>query len=201
MNKHQATHDILAHALPLVPFEGWNQPVLSKATQAAGYQKTDSIRVFPGGAIQAVDFFMRALDDALENELQHYSLDTMKIRERITTCVRVKLTVMEPYREAVRKAIALHALPLHCHHGLKSLYHTVDTIWHATGDTSTDFNFYSKRLILAGVYSATMLYWLNDQSAGYANTHAFLDRRIENVMQFEKAKQQFKGWLKNVIPA
>lgn len=199
MNKHQAATDIIMHALPSVPFDGWTQSVLNNAAQSAGYKKTDAIRVFPGGAIEAVDQFFREMDRLMLEALQGYSLDTMKIRERITTCVRVKLMVMEPYREALRKALAMHAMPFYAHRGLKSLYETVDQIWYVAGDNSTDYNFYSKRLILAGVYSSTLLYWLDDKTPGYEATLGFLDRRIANVMSFEKAKHQFKSWLNRKI--
>jgi ubiquinone biosynthesis protein COQ9 len=197
MDKRQAAADILAAALPLVPFEGWNQQTLNKAALSAGYKKTDIIRVFPGGAIEAVDAFLHSSDLAMQEALQGYYLDTMKIRERITTAVRLKIEAVEPHREAVRKAIALQAMPFYCHHALKSLYRTVDAIWYAVGDRSTDFNFYSKRLLLAGVYSTTLLYWLDDKSAGHAGSWAFLDRRIEDVMKIEKAKHRYKQWLKS----
>jgi len=192
MNKAQAAADIITHALPLVPFEGWNQQTLKKAAIAAGYKKTDVIRVFPGGAIEAVEAFLRSHDQAMLEALQGYHLETMKIRTRIATSVRLKFELMEPNREATRKALALLALPFYCHRALRLLYETVDAIWYAIGDTSTDFNFYTKRLILSGVYSTTLLYWLDDQSPGHDNTWAFLDRRIEDVMTFEKTKQRFK---------
>lgn len=192
MDKIKAAADIIAQALPMVPFEGWNQQVLNKAAQAAGYKKTDVIRVFPGGAVDAAEAFLQSMDNAMLEELQHFHMDTMKIRERITTAVRLKLTIMDPHREAVRKTIALLALPFYCHRAMRHLYATVDAIWYAAGDKSTDFNFYSKRLILAGVYSATLLCWLDDRSQGHEQTWAFLDRRIADVMSFEKLKQTLK---------
>lgn len=194
MNKEKAVTDILSHALKLVPFEGWNQPMLNRAAIAAGYKKIDVIRVFPGGAIDAVECFLQHADEMMLESLKNYHFDTMKIRERIATAVRVKLIALEPHREALRKALAVQALPFFCHRALRSLYRTVDTIWYGAGDNSTDFNFYTKRLLLAGVYSSTLIYWLDDKSMGKENTWAFLDRRIENVMKIEKAKQRFKQW-------
>jgi len=194
MNKHQTAKDIIAAALPLVPFDGWNQSTLSKAAEQAGYKRTDAIRVFPGGAIDAVDFFIAEMDEEMLAQLKTYHLDGMKIRERIATAVRVRLESLAPHREAVRKALALEAMPFYAHRALKNLYKTVDAIWYAAGDTSTDFNFYTKRLLLAAVYSSTLLYWLDDKSPLYEHTWAFLDRRIADVMQIEKAKHQFKNW-------
>lgn len=192
MDKERAVADIIAHALPLVPFDGWTLQTLKKAAHEAGYKKTDAIRVFPGGGVDAAETFLRLQDDALVEALQGYHLDTMKIRERITEAVKLKLTIMQPHREAVRRTLALLALPFYCHRALRHLYHTVDSIWYAIGDTSTDFNFYSKRLILAGVYSATLLCWLDDRSPGHEQTWAFLDRRIQDVMAIEKFKQTIR---------
>jgi ubiquinone biosynthesis protein COQ9 len=194
MDKQKAALAIIEKALPLVPFEGWTQQTLGKAALAAGYKKTDAIRVFPGGSIEAVDAFLRHSDEAMAEAMAGYHLENMKIRERIATAIRIKLEAFAPHREAVRKAVAMQAIPFHCHHALKSLYHTVDSIWYAIGDTSTDFNFYTKRLTLAGVYSTTLLYWLDDKSAGFENTWAFLDRRIADVMTIEKAKHKFRSW-------
>jgi ubiquinone biosynthesis protein COQ9 len=198
MDKQKAASDIITYALPLVPFEGWSQTVLQKAALAAGYKKTDAIRVFPGGAIEAVDRFAALADERMLADVQNYHLDTMKIRARIALCVRLRLEAAAPHREAVRKAVALQATPLYAHHALRTLYNTVDAIWHAAGDTATDFNFYSKRLLLAGVYSATLLHWLDDKSPGFENSWAFLDRRIENVMAIEKTKHKIKHWLESL---
>ena len=200
MDKKKAAADIIACALPLVPFEGWSQQTLEKAALAAGFNKTDVVRVFPGGAIDAVDAFLQDADSCMEQALQSYHLDSMKIRERITTAVRIRISLHEDHREALRKALALQAVPFYAFHALRSLYRTVDAIWYATGDASTDFNFYTKRLTLAGVYVSTLRFWLDDQSAGHELTWAFLDRRIGNVMTFEKAKHQVKQWFARVIP-
>ena len=96
--------------------------------------------------------------------------------------------------EATRRALALLSLPFHAGRGLKLLYRTVDAMWYAAGDTSTDFNFYTKRATLAGVYSSTLLYWLSDRSPGGEATWAFLDRRIDDVMKIEKLKSQVRSW-------
>lgn len=195
MDKEKVRKEIISHALPLVPFDGWNQQVLGKAAIAAGYKKTDAVRVFSGGAIDAVDYYSRMIDAQMLEELSHYHLESMKIRERIKTAIRLRLELQTPHREVARRTIAMHSLPFYAHRGLKALYETVDNIWYGIGDTSTDFNFYSKRLTLAGVYSATLLFWLNDQSAGHTATWEFLDRRIDDVMKIEKAKFQIKSWI------
>ncbi len=196
MDKALAARDIIAHAAPLASFDGWNIATLQQAAVACGYKKTDVIRVFPGGAIDAVNAFFAQADDAMLNTLEGYSLGTMKIRERIATAVRIRICVHEDHPEALRRARALQSLPFFCHHAMKSLYRTVDTIWYAAGDSSTDFNFYTKRLMLAGVYGATLTFWLDDKSPGKSNSWAFLDRRIEDVMKIESAKHTLKRWFK-----
>lgn len=195
MDKPAAAKEMIAYALPLVPFEGWTLPTLQKAAAAAGYKKTDVIRVFPGGAIEAIEMFHSASDDEMAHVLQGYSLDTMKVRERINTAVRIRISIHEQHTEALRRALAVQSLPFFTHRALRSLYRTVDAIWHAVGDTSTDFNFYTKRLMLAGVYASTRTFWLNDASPGHRLTWEFLDRRIEDVMKIEKAKHTFKRWI------
>lgn len=198
MDKALAGARIIDAALPIVPFEGWTQRTLQKAAQAAGYKRTDAIRVFPGGALDAIDFYMRQTDRQMIHELGRYHFDTMKIRQRIATGVMAKLEIFAPHREAVRRAVALLSMPFHMGQGMKHLYRTVDEIWHAAGDSSTDFNFYTKRALLAAVYSSTLLIWLDDQNPGFANTRAFLDRRIEDVMRIEKAKSKLRHWLEQL---
>ena len=194
MDKQKAAEEIIEHALPLVPFEGWTTATLGKAALEAGYKKTDAIRVFPSGAIEAVDEYARIIDRKMLAELKNYNLETMKIRARITAAVRLRLEMQTPNREAVRKVVAMHNSPFYAHRGLRALYETVDNIWYAIGDTSTDFNFYTKRFSLAAVYSATLLFWLNDHSMGFEATWDFLNHRIENIMKIEAAKKQVKTW-------
>ncbi|MDX2112177.1 MAG: COQ9 family protein [Alphaproteobacteria bacterium] len=198
MDKIKAARDFITHALPHVPFDGWSQTTLGKAAQDAGYKKTDSIRVFPNGAIQAVDTYFLLMDSRMLDALAHYHLDSMKIRQRATLCVRLWLEAQEGHKEALRRAIALQALPIYSSHALASLYHTVDEMWRAIGDNSTDFNFYTKRLLLGAVLSTTTIYWLNDSSAGHQASWEFLSRRIEDVMRIEKAKHQARQWLSSV---
>jgi ubiquinone biosynthesis protein COQ9 len=121
----------------------------------------------------------------------------LKIRERIKVAVRARIEQTVGGRESVRRGLAMLALPPNGPLGLKLLYRTVDAIWYAAGDTSTDFNFYTKRAMLAGVYSSTLLYWLNDRSGDSEATWAFLDRRIDNVMRFEKLKADVTSWKPN----
>ena len=134
----------------------------------------------------------------MEKLLGDMELAKMKIRQRIAAAVLARLSILKPHKEAARRAGATLTLPMHAALGAKLMYHTVDAMWRAVGDTSTDFNFYSKRGILAGVYGATLICWFNDTSADEQVTQDFLAARIENVMQFEKfkagAKKAFAGF-------
>ncbi len=116
----------------------------------------------------------------------------MKIRERIAAAVLARIGALGPHKDAARRAAAFLMLPMHAALGMTLVYRTVDAMWRAAGDTATDFNFYSKRAILAGVYSATLMRWFNDTSEDESETRAFIAARIENVMQFEKLKAQVK---------
>ena len=132
----------------------------------------------------------------MEQRLAKLKLAQMKIRERIRTAVTTRLELLKANKEAARRAAAFLTLPPHVSMGAKLLYRTVDTIWRAIGDTSTDFNFYTKRAILAAVYSSTLMRWFTDDTE--TATQEFLAHRIDNVMQFEKLKadirERTKGW-------
>jgi ubiquinone biosynthesis protein COQ9 len=178
---------IVDAALPHVPFDGWTQGVLQRGAADAGHDKVMALRVFPGGAVEAIAFWSQLADRRMLEELDRRDLAGMKVRERIATAVRVRLEQTAAHREAVRRALSLLALPFNAGKGPALLWRTVDAIWYAAGDTATDFNYYSKRGLLAGVYSATVMYWLDDRSEGFANTWSFLDRRIADVMRVPRA--------------
>ena len=127
-------------------------------------------------------------------DLERVGISGMKVRERIRTAVRIRLEKHTGTPDSARRALSLLAMPLNVALGMKLLYRTVDAMWYAAGDTSVDFNFYSKRATLAGVYSATVLFWLNDRSEGGQATWDFLDRRLDDVMKIEKLKSQIRAW-------
>lgn len=179
---------LLAATLPHVPFDGWTAKSLNLAVRDTGLDNGVALRAFPGGAADVLDFWVSDTDAAMLRVLEGRELAAMKIRERVKLAVMTRLELAAPHREAVRRALALEALPQHAPRALKQLYRTVDAIWYAAGDTATDFNFYTKRMLLAGVYGATLLHWLDDKSEGFAGTAAFLDRRLADVMRIEKAK-------------
>ena len=186
---------LLATVLDNVPFDGWSERALGKGAADAGVAFEDALRAFPGGIKDVLDYFVADADQRMIEELERRNLASMRIRDRIATAVRVRLEQNAVHREAIRQAIGQQLLPQNGARSMRSLYCTVDAMWHAAGDTATDFNFYTKRALLAGVYSSTLLYWLDDDSPDFEDTWTFLDRRIENVMGIEKAKARIRRML------
>jgi ubiquinone biosynthesis protein COQ9 len=170
-------------ALPHVPFDGWSRAALDAGARDAGLTNVDVLRAFPGGPIEAIEHYATLADRAMLEDLERRDLKALRVRERVALAVRVRLERASGDREAIRRALGQLALPVHAPLALKTLYRTVDAIWWAAGDTSTDYNFYTKRALLAAVYSATLLYWLDDRSEGSAASWAFLDRRLADVMK------------------
>ena len=188
---------VLAAALPHAAFDGFTDSLLQKAGTEAGVSKADMTRLFENGAIGLIEFYSTHADAEMEKNLAAMDLKAMKIRERIATAVKARLAILKPHKEAARRAAAMLSLPMHAALGAKLMYRTVDAMWRAAGDTSTDFNFYTKRGILAGVYGSTAMRWFNDTSTDEKPTEEFLAARIENVMQFEKLKAKAKDVLSN----
>lgn len=181
---------LLNHAL----FDGWTASSLNRAGEDAGVSTNTLNLAFPKGVLDALEYHSQKADAAMLERLEDYDLGTMKIREKITLAVRLRIEAISDDRDAIRRAAHMLALPMNAATGLRITYATVDAIWRGIGDTSTDFNFYSKRAVLAGVYGTTMMRWFDDHSEDAGDTWAFLDRRIQNVMEFEK----FKGRVRKV---
>ena len=191
---------MLEAALRHVVFDGFSDKVLVGAAKEAGADKDAIARLFPQGPLSLVEAFSESADAGMEKTLASMDLASMKIRSRIAAAVMARIEALRPNKEAARRAAAFLTLPPHAALGARLVYRTVDAMWRAAGDTSTDFNFYTKRGILAGVYSATMMRWFTDTSADERATTEFLAERIENVMQFERFKAQVKQGLDRLPP-
>lgn len=185
-----AKRRLLDAALPNVPFDGWSDAMFRQAAEDADVEAAVAKLAFPRGAVDLALFLHQEGDRAMVEALAGADLSHLRFRDRVAHAVRLRLELLEDRREAVRKAAALFALPVHAADGARAMWGTADKIWTALGDTSDDLNWYSKRAILTGVYSATALYWLGDESEGRVRSWAFLDRRIEGVMRFEKLKSR-----------
>jgi len=167
-------------------FDGWSRKSLSAAAVETGYDESMGLRAFPGGMTDVADHFADWSDRRMLKELESLDLKSMKVRERIHTGVKVRLQLNAPYREAIRRLLSFMALPGNVPLALRLAWRTVSVIWYAAGDRSADWNHYSKRGLLASVYTSTILYWLADEAdeeGDYPETWAFLERRIEDVLR------------------
>jgi len=188
----QARQDLLAAMLAHVPFDGWTRRALRRAVKDTDLPKGADALYFPGGALEVIAFWSQACDEQVKDHLASLDQDNMKIRDKVTQGVLVRLEAIGKHEVAARRAISRLALPDAVGHAPQQIWATADTIWRAIGDTSTDINYYSKRTILSGVISSSMLSWLADDSDDKAKARRFLDNRIANVMQIEKVKWEFK---------
>jgi ubiquinone biosynthesis protein COQ9 len=174
---------LLDATLAHVPFDGWTDTALLTAAREIGVDDATVHRAFPGGPLAVIDYFNDRADREMAAALAAASPAPPRLRDRIALAIRLRLEANARHREAIRRGLAYLALPQNAPIAAKCLYRTVDAIWYAAGDMSTDFNFYTKRALLAGVYSATVLYWVNDASEGFGRTWTFLDRRIDDVLR------------------
>ncbi len=174
-------------------FDGWSDAAIASAATELGVPAERARLAFPGRKTAMIDAWFDWLDIAMLEAFPPERIAAMKIRERIRELVLFRLTTILPQREALRRALAILAAPVNAAAGARLAWRSADRIWRLAGDNATDFNHYSKRAILIGVYGSTSLVFLDDESDDLAATRAFLDRRIDGVMRFEKAKARWQG--------
>lgn len=177
-----------AHAAQL----GWTDAAFQAAVAEAGLSEGEAALACPKGVFDLFDAFAARADEAMLAGLDDLDLSAMRYRDRVRAAVQLRLEAQAGYKLAARAMTRALARPDRAPEAARILWRTADLIWGALGDTSTDENFYSKRAILSGVLASTYARWFNDDSAGHETTWAFLDARIENVMQFEKLKARLK---------
>ena len=182
-NLGQSREDILDRALSHIVIDGWSWRALDAAAKDLEMDKCTLNRAFPNGPRDLVIYFNETADEMMLKELNRLDIESMPVRKRISTAVKVRLQQNACYQEALRKLLSYLAMPGNVMLGVKCCYRTVDTIWYMAGDVSTDFNYYSKRGLLAGIYTSTIFYWLADQSDLFEDTWTFLDRRISEVLK------------------
>jgi len=174
-------------------FDGWSRAAVDAAADSLGIDRAQARLAMPKTAAGLVDTYIQAVDRALEEHFTPERLAGMKIRLKIRSLVWRRLEIMGPAREAVRRAVAILAMPQNLPLGARTGWRSADVMWRIAGDTSTDYNHYTKRLLLGGVYASTLLVWLDDESPDWTDTGAFLDRRIDDVMKIEKWKAEWRG--------
>lgn len=178
--------------LPHVPFDGWTHQAVDGASVDLGVPAAMARLAFPGGAADMVDAYIATADVEMAAALDTAEFRALKVRQRITAAIRTRLEQAAAHREAIRRSSQVLALPGNLSRAARLTWRTADGIWRACGDTSTDFNHYTKRALAGAVYASTLLFWLNDESEDFTATWAFLDRRIEGVMRIETAKARLK---------
>ena len=174
-------------------FDGWTKIAVESAAAQLEIDPAQARLAMPKTQAGLVDLYIQEVDRALAAWFTPERLAGMKIRDKIRSLVWRRLEIMGPAREAVRRGLAILAMPQDVPLALRISWRTADLMWRIAGDTSTDFNHYTKRMTLGAIYASTLMAWLEDQSEGWSETAAFLDRRIDNVMQFEKLKAQWRG--------
>lgn len=173
-------------------FDGWSDAAVHAAADEAGVDHDFAKLAFKDNAIDMIDAWIDSVDLELAYRLPAEKLGTMKIRDRITALLATRLEIMAPDRESLRRAMAIMAMPQNLVRSAKIGWRSADRMWRLAGDSASDFNHYTKRMTLSAVYASTLSVFVNDDSDNFADARAFLDRRIDNVMQFEKVKFQAK---------
>jgi len=182
---------LLDAALVYVPFDGWGEATFRAAISDSGATPGLARAVCPRGAVDLALAFHARGDALMLARLQAQDLTAMRFRNRIAAAVRARIEAVDD-KELVRRGTTLFALPQHAAEGARAIWGTADKIWTVLGDTSDDVNWYTKRMSLSAVYGATILYWLGDDSPDHQDTWGFLDRRIDNVLAFEKLKGRIR---------
>jgi ubiquinone biosynthesis protein COQ9 len=181
------------HLAPNAAFDGWGPKTVETAADAIGADRDVAKLAVPGDAAGMIDLWFAQIDRRMAAALPPETLAAMKIREKITALVEARLDALAPDREALRRAVAILAMPQNAARAARLGWRSADVMWRLAGDVATDYNHYTKRAMLAGIYAATIAVLLQDQSEGQADTRAFLARRIDNIMEFEKAKAKLAG--------
>ncbi len=196
----QVQKDALLEAiLPDVVFDGWSPSALNHAAAQLGIDQTVLETILPGGAVELARWLDDWADRRMIAALEAHDLASLRTHQRLILGIRLRLEALAPYREAVRRAIVLNAPPFALIRAPEAVYRTVDALWYCAGDTATDFNFYTKRALLAAVYSATVLYWLDDRTEGLTDTWDFLDRRIADVLAIPKLTGTIKRRIRSLF--
>jgi ubiquinone biosynthesis protein COQ9 len=174
-------------------FDGWTHKAVDSAAGQLGIDPAQARLAYPKDPPHMIEAWIDGVDAAMTAHFTPDRIAAMKVRDRIRSLIWFRLETTGPAREAVRTALAILAMPQNVPLALRTGWRSADLMWRLAGDTATDYNHYSKRLILSGVYASTLLVWLDDQTEGWADTAAFLDRRLGDVMRFEKWKAEWSS--------
>ena len=174
-------------------FDGWSEAAVNSAAVQLGIDPAQARLAFPKQPARMIEAWIDGVDAAMAAHFTPDLIAAMKVRDRIRSMIWFRIETIAPAREALRKALAILAMPQHVPIALRTGWRSADLMWRLAGDTATDYNHYTKRMTLSAVYASTLLAWLDDGSEGFAETGAFLDRRLAEVMKFEKWKAEWRG--------
>jgi ubiquinone biosynthesis protein COQ9 len=195
-------HKIMQAVLTQTVFDGWTRKAFDGGIAAANLTKGEADLLFPQGLRDVIELFGDTVDAAMQQQIdQTHTFNRMRVRDKIAFAVRARFEYLAPHREAMRRLLIWYVMPIHASLGVKRLYKSVDLVWRAAGDSATDFNFYTKRLLLAGVMKATLLFWIGDESPNHRATWEFLDRRLGEVLRLGKGISLIKEWLPSRLRA
>jgi len=199
LNRDELKLEILEKALTHVSFLGFKDEIITEALQDLNQDPSWSWRLFPEGTRDLIELWSQTLDQKMLASLNQANTANLKIREKIALAVKTRIRLLELYRDAARQASLYLLKPQHTPLTLRMVAKTADEIWYWAGDKSTDYNYYTKRLLLGGVYSSTLAYWLRDESEEHQNTWIFLNKRIENVLSLPKLPEKAQHCVKDII--
>jgi ubiquinone biosynthesis protein COQ9 len=189
---------LIVAMLPDVAFDGWSRHALRNAARRASLPVGEAIALFPRGPADLIAAFSRWTDLRMLEQLETMPEENAGLSQRIALALQLRFTVLAPWREAVRRGLSVLALPQNTLLGLRLLYDTVDAVWYGVGDGSSDFSFYTKRATLAGIYAPAMLFWLDDHSPGFADTHAFIERRLAGLHRLTGLRERWASAARNL---
>lgn len=198
MDFQQIRDRLVLAALPHVVFEGWSAKALAEAAAEEGLDASLAERAFLGGPVAAVEHFVDLADRMMAEDVAHTDLGALRVTDRIYTLLDARFRRWTPHREAVRRALSV--LALNPGVAARATARTVDAVWALAGDASHDFSWYTRRATLGAVYSATLLFWLEDESEDNAETRAFLRRRLGDVGKITGVRKRLESWL-GTLPA
>ena len=184
---------LIEAVLPDVAFDGWSRRVLRVAAQRTGIPVGEAEALFPRGAPDMIAALSHWADRQMLERLETATAEPVSLSRRVALALRLRFEVLLPWREAVRRALSVLAMPQNAPLGMRLLYDTVDQIWWGVGDSSTDFSFYTKRASLAAMQTAATFYWLDDRSPGCAETWAFIERRLADLHRLTGLRERVQA--------